>query len=136
MGPDQGQIDSASNLLTVNTAPCGSRKAATRVGPASEGGAITVPPSSTARVAIASVSSTVNVTLQWDGTSSENWSLVIGRSPATTSSKPGGALISACRVRRSGSLFSRKSPYPGRRKNVNSVPPPVNVSVIQPNTAP
>lgn len=76
----------------------------------SKGGTTTWPPSSAARSAVASASSTENVIPQCGGTSSENCSLDIGTIQATVSSNPSGASQSARRVRSSGSRPARWSP--------------------------
>jgi hypothetical protein len=72
----------------MNVAPCGSAMTLMRTHGASNGGAISVPPSSVALAATASASSTPKVTLQCGWTS--RWSGPIGLRLATTSSKPGG----------------------------------------------
>jgi hypothetical protein len=55
------------NLLAVNTAPCGSANTVIRTGSESNGGTMTFPPRRSASAAIASASSTANVTLQCGG---------------------------------------------------------------------
>ena len=52
------------NLLAAKTAPCGSASTVIRTGSTSNGGTMTFPPRRSASAAIASASSTANVTLQ------------------------------------------------------------------------
>src|SRR5215203_1053498 len=69
----------------MKVAPCGSLMIVSRDQGASKGATITLPPSSVAFAAVASVSSTEKVTLQCGGVS--RWSSGIGLRLATTSSK-------------------------------------------------
>ena len=94
------RLFSGTNLLAMKVAPWGSVMTVILTQGASNGGTTTSPPSSAALSAVASASSTANVTLQCAGTS--GWSSAIGLSVATTSSKPAGAPISAIRLRRLG----------------------------------
>ena len=96
---------SSTNWLAVKIAPCGSATTVIRTHGASIGGTITLPPSSGAFLAIASASSTANVTPQCAGVS--GWSSGIGTMLATTSSKPSGAPTSATLLRRPGLSRSR-----------------------------
>src|SRR5437868_14325038 len=80
---------SATNLLAMKVAPCGSAMTAIRTHGASNGATRTVPPSSLAFAAVASASATANVTLQYGLTS--GGSSAMGLSDATTSAKPSGA---------------------------------------------
>ena len=97
-------------LLTMNSAPWGSRSVATRTTPRSTTGATTVAPSPVARSTTASASSTANVTLQNGPTSSAVPASCMSTSQATASAKLSGVPSSAWRLRRSGSRCSRKSP--------------------------
>ena len=63
---------SGTNWFALNVAPCGSRMTVPRIHGASKGGTTTVAPSAAARSAVASASSTPNVTSQWAGVS--GWS--------------------------------------------------------------
>ncbi len=72
---------------------------------ASIGGTTSSAPSSVARAAVASASSTPKTTFQCGGTSS--WSSAIPLSVATTSSKPDGAPIATMFSRRPGLRSSR-----------------------------
>src|SRR5437763_8835293 len=93
---------SGTNLLATNVAPWGSAITVILTHGASNGATRTVPPSSVARSAVASASSTPNVTLQLAGTSGSP--SAIGLSAATTSAKPSGAPLCVIRSRRPGSL--------------------------------
>jgi hypothetical protein len=96
---------SGTNLLAMNVAPCGSAITAIRTHGASNGPARTFPPSSTARSAIPSASSTANVTLQLAGMS--GMSSVIGLIAATTSMNRSGAPTSITILRSPGVSRSR-----------------------------
>ena len=89
----------------MKVAPWGSVITDIRTQGASNGSAMTCPPSSFARAALASASSTAKVRFQCGGVS--DWSSGITCSPATASSKPAGAPISFIPARMPGVSCSR-----------------------------
>ncbi len=97
---------------------------------ASKGATSTCPPSSAARSAIASASSTPNVTPQYAELPASSSGM--GTRLATTSSKRSGAPIAAISSRMPGRRCSRKSPYAASAHMLPSPTP----SSSHPKTAP
>ena len=117
-----------TNLLAVNVAPCGSRRTVILTHGASSGGTRTSPPSSVAPSAVASASSTANVTPHCAG------------APSSRCVQPRDRLLEAIGgadllhpLAQAGIALLQVSAYAGGRKNEA----PSGWSVVsQPKTAP